>query len=389
MRAYVFTDRALAKHAGRFVWLGINGEKAVNAGFLRRYKVPAYPTYYVIDPVDGTTLIRWTGGASVAQLDQFFGEQSAAYARRLKGGAERLDADVALARADSLYGAAQYADAAAAFGAALEHAPPAWPRYARAVEARLFSLSMADSAEACATLAESALPRLRHTSSAANVAGSGLDCALQLPVQAPRRAERVAALEQACREVLADTTLKLSGDDRSGLYITLLDARDDANDSLGHQAVAGQWSAYLDGEAAKARTPEARAVYDPHRLSAYIETGHAERAIPMLEQSARDFPDDYNPPARLALAYKALKRWDEALAASDVAMSKAYGPRKLTFYTARSDMYLGKGDVAGARRTLEEALAYAQALPEGQRSKNAIASLEKRIDKLKQQAAGP
>ena len=45
----------------------------------------------------------------------------------------------------------------------------------------------------------------------------------------------------------------------------------------------------------------------------------------LFEQSQRDFPDDYNPPARLALAYRALKRWDEALAASDVAMSKAYG----------------------------------------------------------------
>jgi tetratricopeptide (TPR) repeat protein len=389
MRAYVFTDRALAKHAGQFVWLGINGEKAVNAEFLRRYKVPAYPTYYVIDPVDGATLIRWTGGASVAQLDQFFGEQSAAYARRRAGSGRGVSADAVLTRADSLYGAAQYAEAAAAFGSALAMAPPSWPQYGRAVDARLFSLSEADSSEACVALAESALPRVRHTTSAGNVAGSGLGCALQLPKEAPRRAERVAALEKACREVLADTTLKLSGDDRSGLYIGLLDARDDANDSLGHQAVAGQWSAYLDGEAAKAKTPEARAVYDPHRLSAYIEIGHAERAIPMLEQSARDFPDDYNPPARLALAYRALKRWDEALAASDVAMSKAYGPRKLTFYTARSDMYVGKGDKDAAIKTLEEALAYAQALPEGQRSKNTIASLQKRIDKLKTPPTGP
>lgn len=389
MRAYVFTDRALAKHAGRFVWLGINGEKAVNAEFLRRYKVPAYPTYYLIDPVNGETLIRWTGGASVGQLDQFFTEQSASYARRLAGGATAPTVDAVLARADSLNGAAQYAAAAAAFGSALAMAPADWPAYGRAVDARLFALSEADSAEACVTLAESALPRERHMVAAANVAGSGLGCALQLPKEAPRRAERVAAFEHACREIVTDLSLPLSGDDRSGLYITLMDARDDANDSLGHQAVAQEWSAFLDGEAVRAKTPEARAVYDPHRLSAYIEIGHAERAIPMLEQSARDFPDDYNPPARLALAYKALKRWDEALAASDIAMSKAYGPRKLTFYTARSDMYVGKGDKDAAIKTFEEALAYAQALPEGQRSKNTIASLQKRIDKLKPVATGP
>jgi len=33
----------------------------------------------------------------------------------------------------------------------------------------------------------------------------------------------------------------------------------------------------------------------------------------MLEQSARDFPRDYNPPARLARAYLTMKRYDEAL----------------------------------------------------------------------------
>src|SRR5262245_30594726 len=388
MRAYVFTDKALARHAGQFVWLGINGEKAVNAEFLKRYKVPAYPTYYLIDP-DGGTLIRWTGGASVGQLDQFFTEQTAAWANRLAGSPSLNSADAVLARADSLNGAAVYADAAAAYGQALAMAPASWPSYARAVDARLFALSQADSAEACVTLAEQALPMVRHTVSAASVAGSGLGCALELPKEAPRRTERVAAMEQATREVLADNTLPLSGDDRSGLYIELMDARDDANDSLGHQKVAEQWSAYLDGEAARAKTPAARAVYDPHRLSAYIEIGHAERAIPMLEQSQKDFPDDYNPPARLALAYKALKRWDEALAASDVAMSKAYGPRKLTFYNARSDMYVGKGDKDAAIKTLEEAVAYANTLPEGQRNKNTISSLQKKIDKLKAPPAGP
>jgi len=384
MRAYVFTDQALAKHAGQFVWLGINGEKAVNAEFLKRYKVPAYPTYYLLDQ-DGGTLIRWTGGASVGQLDQFFTEQSAAYAKRASSGGNTVDA--VLARADSLNGAAAYADAAAAYGQALAMAPPSWASYGRAVDARLFALDQADSAEACVTLAEQALPKVRHTVSAANVAGSGLGCALELPKDAPRRAERVAAMEQATKEVLADNTLPLSGDDRSGLYIGLMDARDDANDSLGHKKVAEQWSAYLDGEAAKANTPAARAVYDPHRLSAYIEIGHAERAIPMLEQSQKDFPDDYNPPARLALAYKALKQWDKALAASDVAMSKAYGPRKLSFYTARSDMYVGKGDKDAAIKTLEDAIAYANTLPDGQRNKNTIPSLQKRIDKLKAPAA--
>src|SRR5262245_31803439 len=193
MRANVFTDPALAKHAGRFVWLAIDGEKAVNAEFRRRYRVPAYPTYYVIDPVDGTVIVRWVGSASVAQLDHLFDEQASAYGRRAGGAARRVSADAELATADSLYGLDQHAEAAAAYGRALAAAPGDWPAYPRAVDARLFALSQADSAEACVALAESALPRMGGSVSAANAAASGLGCAIQLPAESPRRAERIAA----------------------------------------------------------------------------------------------------------------------------------------------------------------------------------------------------
>src|SRR6185295_17745723 len=104
MRAFVFTDPALAKHAGQFVWLAIDGEKAVNAEFRRRYRIPAYPTFYVIDPASGDVLVRWVGSASVKQFATLFDEQSAAYARR---GTASNELNATLARADSLYGADQ------------------------------------------------------------------------------------------------------------------------------------------------------------------------------------------------------------------------------------------------------------------------------------------
>lgn len=382
MRATVLDAPALAKHAGRFVWLAIDGEKAVNAEFRRRYRIPGYPTYFVIDPADERVLMRWVGSASVAQLHQLFDEQSAAYARVTSGEAAPGVADALLARADSLYASNAHAEAAAAYGRALAAAPASWAPHARALDARLFALSQADSAEACVALAESALPALRGTAYSANAAAGGLGCAIELPAGAPRRAERIAALERACREILADTTLGLSGDDRSGIYIALLEAREAAGDSLGQRRVALEWSAFLDGEAARAPSPEARVVFDSHRLSAYLEIGQPERAIPMLEASARDFPDDYNPPARMVIAYRAMGRWDQAIAASDRALAMAYGPRKLRLYQNRSDIYRAQGDLAAARRTLEEAIRYANALPEGQRSASSIASLERRLRAL-------
>ena len=74
--------------------------------------------------------------------------------------------------------------------------------------------------------------------------------------------------------------------------------------------------------------------------------------------------------------------WDDALAASDRALAKVYGPRKLVVLRARADIYAAKGDPAAAKKTLEEALAFAEGLPDGQRSDALIASLKKKIDAM-------
>jgi tetratricopeptide (TPR) repeat protein len=167
------------------------------------------------------------------------------------------------------------------------------------------------------------------------------------------------------------------------MLATLMEARQDARDEAGAHRAALAWAAFLDSAAAGARTPEERAVFDSHRLSAYLELGWADRAVVFLKASEAALPDDYNPPARLAVAYNALKDWDDALAATDRALARAYGPRKVRIYMARADAFAGKGDVAAARRTLDEAIAFVEALPEAQRSQSTLALLEKRRHALR------
>ena len=58
MKAYVFTDKALERYAGRFVWLSINTEDSKNAAFLTKYKIPALPTLLVVPA--GSEAWRWT-----------------------------------------------------------------------------------------------------------------------------------------------------------------------------------------------------------------------------------------------------------------------------------------------------------------------------------------
>jgi tetratricopeptide (TPR) repeat protein len=379
MRAFVFTDRSLTRHAGRFVWLEIDTEKKQNAALKKRLGVPALPTYFVVDPFSEQVTLRWVGGFTVAQLERLL-DDGAAEVRR---GAGRSGADTVLARADRLYGEGRDSLAVPAYREALALAPPGWPHYSRVVEAMLFALDRTGDYAAEAELAREAWPRVRRTASGANVAGSGLGAALSLPDSAPQRAALVTAFEAGVREVLADTTLGIADDDRSGLLLGLLGARQDAQDGEGAKRVATEWSAFLESAAARAKTPEQRTVFDSHRLSAYRELGQTERAIPMLEAAERELPGDYNPPARLATAYLWMKRWDEALAPSDRALAKAYGPRKLGIYSTRADIFSGKGDQEAARRTLEEAIAYADALPPGQRSETAIAGLRRKLAALK------
>ena len=109
----------------------------------------------------------------------------------------------------------------------------------------------------------------------------------------------------------------------------------------------------------------------------------------MLEKSEREFPEDYNPPARLALVYLRLEQYDAALAASDRALARVYGPRKLRVLAVRADIYKGMGDAAAGRKTVAEALAYAEALPPGQRSESTIASLKTQLELGQRQIRKP
>jgi tetratricopeptide (TPR) repeat protein len=367
MRAYVYTDKSLERYAGRFVWLSVNTEAAANASFLKRYPIPALPTMLVLDP-EGKVTTRYVGGATASQVARLLDDASS----KAVSSSDRL-----LIAADRLAAEGKHPEAVKLYEEALEKASKSWKKYGRTAESMLFSMSLSDMNEQCATRAIAIYPRVKGTASAANVAATGLGCATSI-----KGSPLVETLEKFTREVFDDPKIVLSGDDRSGLYIALIDARDAAGDEDGAIELKKQWATFLEKVAAEAKTPEQRAVYDSHRVSAYLDLGMPEKAIPMLEQSQRDFPNDYNPPARLSVAYKAMKEYDKALAANDRALVKVYGPRKLTVLSTRADIYLDKGDKEAAKATVALAIEYAKSLPEGQRNERRIASLQKRLESI-------
>ena len=373
MRAYVYTDASLGRYAGQFVWLSVNTEDRKNADFLAKYPIRVLPTLMVLSPAGDRVLLRYVGGATVGQLTRLLND--------VKGGSSTAS-DTALAAADKLAAEEKHVEAAKQYETAIEKAPSGWKSIGRAAESLVFSYSSSGDVSRCAAAARRLYPRVKGTTAAANVASVGLGCALRLEASDTMRSETVKTLEIATRQTLENPRTDISDDDRSGLYMSLIDARDDLGDEPGARELRTEWLAFLERSASAAKTGEQRAVYDSHRLTAYLALGTPEKAIPMLEQSEREFPDDYNPPARLTSAYRALKQYDKALAANDRALAKVYGPRKITVYRARADVLNDMGDKEAARKTIREAIDYAKALPDAQRNERTIAALEKRLAEL-------
>jgi tetratricopeptide (TPR) repeat protein len=189
------------------------------------------------------------------------------------------------------------------------------------------------------------------------------------------------------RHRLADA--RSSADAAWPSYDFLVRARRDVDDAAGAKKDAEACAYLLERRAAEAKTREERAVFDASRLSAYVELQQPERAIPMLRESERDLPDDYNPPARLAEAYLELKRLDEALAASDRALTKVSGLGRIPVLEERADILAARGDAAAAREALEQALSLVESLPPGGRRDFQSKPLKEKLEAVSRSAASP
>ena len=348
LRAYVFPDPSLRRFASRFVWLSVDTEREKNAAFVEKLGIHVLPTLFVIDAASETPALAWPGSLTAAELAKLLDD-----ALRTSGGD---GAEAALRRGQQATAAGRKDDALAAYRAALAAAPPAWPRRPEALDALVTQLDDSDGDRSasdkreCARMAASVAPSMPPGTARADVVRVGIQCATESGAGGDGGRDDAGTLEAltSLGETMAgDPHEAILADDRSDLFDfvaggwTSLGRPDDAH------RVAQHWAAFLEGEAARATSPAARAVFDAHRVAAYLALGEPARALPMLEESARDFPNDYNPPARMGRALLALGRPDEAIASLDRALGLAYGPRKLTLWSLEADAYVARGDRAG------------------------------------------
>jgi len=373
MRSFVFTDERLRAVADRFVWLAINTEKPENGAFLEHYPMESWPTLWVVDARTEQPSLKWLGSATAPEMVSLL-EDAAAGAT---AGTEEGEASAALLRGERASAAGKHDEAIREYRAALTSAPPKWARRSRVDEVLVSELYATNDDAACAALADAEMAKIPPGTSLANVGLLGLQCARRSPAGSPARAV-APRLARAVEQIALDPSVPILDDDRSGLFEEAVDDRNADGDAAGAKSLATSWAAVLEARAAAAKTPAARAVFDAHRMLAYVALGDPARALPMLAQSEKDLPGDYNPPARIARVDLDLHRYDEALAAIGRALAKGYGPRKLKLYVLEADILKAKGDAAGSRRALDDAAACAAALPDVERPRELQREIERR-----------
>jgi thioredoxin-like negative regulator of GroEL len=353
MRAYVFPDPALRRFGGRLVWLALDTERESNAAVVETLGVRVLPTLYVVDAATEQRVLAWPGSLTAPELAAMLdGALRSAGPAASSGDAEAEFRLAQRAAADA------HPDAAAgAYRAALRAAPAAWAERPAAIDGLVTALEEQKSPD-CAREATAQAAAMPPGTALADVVRSGIRCATAAPLDAAAGAD-LAALASLGERIAGDAAQPILADDRSDLFehvVSALAALDRASD---RRRVALAWVSFLDGEALRAPSPTARVVFDSHRLAADLAIDAPERAVPMLQASARDFPRDYNPPARLGAAYLAMGKYDAAIASLRRALDLAYGPRKLRMWSTLADVCLKKGDREGAKRALREALAFA------------------------------
>jgi len=372
MRASL-ADAALARYAGRFVWLELDYDKEVNQPFIARHGVQWTPTLLVLDAAAERVTAQHAGGMTIAELSQFLerGERGAA-AAGAPDAAHAGDAgdaahaghaagagDAALARGDALAGAGRHAEAAAAYREALRIGGGDWRARARAADAMTSALILAGDERACAEAATAYAPAAPRDRVFVRVVGAGLGCAND------GGAAPWAVAARKTLAPLADEGLAVGGalrDNRFFLFQQLTASALLAHDDATARRIGHRWLAELD--ATRPADDDERSALDIARVDAVSLLDEPERALPALAASERAMPKNYSAAMRHAEVAADARHWDEALAACTHGLALVDGPMGRTrLLWIRARALAGKHDDAAARRAVDEGLRSAQKIP--------------------------
>jgi tetratricopeptide (TPR) repeat protein len=384
MKRYVFPDPGLRPVADAVVWLSIDSENPANKTFVDKFPLDAWPTFLVIDPRDEKVVGRWIGSASVNDFRAFVeqGVEAASAQRKL------TPAEALVRKGYDARARADFAGAATAYAAALEKTPAsdhARPERLVLLASALERGKSEASLRKCVDLGLREMDRTGNSSVAADFASTVDSCAERLPKDDARAKEARAKAFARLNALASDESAPLSADDRSDIFAQLVGTLDDAGKHDEAVQTARRREALLEKAAAAAPDATLASTFDAHRVDTYLYLGEAAKAEALLVAREKEMPDDYNPAARLARVYFEEKKFPEAEAAVDRALSKmSRGQRRIGVLGLKAKILAAQGKPTSD--VVREQLAVFHELPKTQQRAATEERLQHELAQAEKQA---
>jgi thiol-disulfide isomerase/thioredoxin len=370
MQAYVLTDERFADYDRRMVFLALDTDRDVNAAAVAAFPPAAWPTFFVVSPIDESIQSRFVGAATVEQFARFLDDGERGH-QALRGG--ELPAHDAAAREGDRASAREDWDAAhKAYADALATAPREWPRRPDVLVSLVATRARAKDWPGCVEIATREMEHTGRSASASDFASHALGCAAAHPDEATRARVRELAVARLSA-LVDDDGAPLSVDDRSDALSILRQALEGLGRADDARAAAQRQRRLLDDAAAAAGSPRETMTYNWPRAEVYAYLGVPLELVPALERSAADLPEEYDPPYRLAWIYLQAKQLDLARTWAERAEGLAYGPRKARAQGLLADIHRARGDAAGERSARAGIVATLEGLPKDAQNPDAIA----------------
>jgi thioredoxin-like negative regulator of GroEL len=369
MRKEVLDRPELGAYADRVVFAAVDTDRPESAGFVERYPMRAWPTFFVIEPASGAVLAMYGGSTTLEEMTRLLDAGLAARSGAAPGDRTLVEAHDAYAKRDVARAADLYVQASATVGDA---------RRAEALIGAIRALSESGRTEACVDFGQAHADKVPGSSTPVDFAYYWNECVEALPAGAAKDA--AAAPVRARIAALAEQPPKgASVDDRADLFGLAAELRAKQGDAAGARALEERRLALLDEAIGAAKTPEEAHVYDYERMGALLALGRGEEAVAMFEGRTKDLPTTYEPYARLASTLIAVGRREAALAPLERAIELSYGPRRLRYMATKSATLLELGRREAAIETLEAEAKAWRALPAAQAEAKRIADVDARL----------
>ncbi|NTX36726.1 MULTISPECIES: tetratricopeptide repeat protein [unclassified Myxococcus] len=359
MEAQVFAAPDFIAKAKDYVLLAVDVDDPINEPLLERFPVDNLPTLLVLDSETETPAVRWMGGAALEDVLALLDDARRALSAQVSG------PELLLLEGDRAHARREHELAARKYQEAVEQGPRDWIRRTRAVESALNALWNAEAFQACAEYAVRTVPSLDEEGQA-GPASTGYSCASYANEPKPWAAPAMKALEVYFEKAF-EQAQKHGTKSQTWLYDSMADLLAARGDKEGARKLSEEYYAKVLAYRAEETTARGRAAWDSQLYSAAELSGHLADTLELFVQTERELPDDFSASTRVAANLRELGRYDEALAATDRALKRAQGGRRLAVWLSRARTLERAGREDEARKDLETALAEAERLPRMQR----------------------